>query len=187
MSRTIGQGLLQLAFVATLLSVSFCIAQQPAPVTPAAPVPSQIISAKKVFISNAGGEELDPHVFFLPTITINDAYNKFYAAVKSGGRFEPVLAPADADLILEIRFRYLLAANADGAGGDSAGPHLRLDILDPRTNVLLWALSRQVVASAGPHSKEKREANFDQAIAALAGDLTLLASQPAPPGGSAHK
>jgi hypothetical protein len=185
MSRNIGPGLLWLALVT--LSVPICAAQQPAAATPPAPVPSQIISAKKVFISNAGGEEVDPRVFFLPTITINEAYDKFYAAVKSGGRFEPVFAPAGADLILEIRFRYQLVPNADNVGGDSAGPHLRVAILDPRTNVLLWALSRQVVASSGPHNKEKRVANFDQAIAALAGDLNLLSSQPAPPAGSAHK
>jgi hypothetical protein len=61
-----------------------------------APVPSQIISARKVLISNAGSEEIDSRIFFLPELDNNRAYDKFYAAVKSGGRYEPVLAPAGA-------------------------------------------------------------------------------------------
>jgi len=174
-----------MAFVVQSSLVPVC-AQQVA-TTPRAPVPSQIISSRKVFISNAGGEDIDPKVFFLPDLDNNRAYDKFYAAVKSGGRYEPVLAPADADLVLEIRFSYELLPGAYNAAGDSGGPHLRLVIWDPKTNVLLWALSRQVAASSGPHGKEKRETNFDQAIAALVGDLTTLASQPAASAGAAHK
>jgi hypothetical protein len=185
MKRSIYFGVLWTAFVMESSLVPVCA--QKVATTPRAPVPSQIISAKKVFISNAGGEELDPRVFFLPELDRNQAYNKFYAAVKSGGRYEPVLAPADADLVLEIRFRYELVPGAYNAGGDSGGPHLRLVILDPKTNVLLWALSRQVAPSSGPHGKEKSETNFDQAVAALVRDLTVLASQPAAPAGTAHK
>jgi hypothetical protein len=168
------------ALVMALALVPDCAAQ-PAAAKPRAPVPSQIGSAKRVFISNAGGEELDPRVFFLPSVDSNLAYDRFFAAVKSTSRFEPVLVPADADLILEIRFSYELLPGAYNAAGASGGPHLRLAVLDPKTNVLLWALSRQVVASAGPHWKEKRETNFDQAVTALAGDLVTLALQGATP------
>jgi hypothetical protein len=179
MKRSIYFGVLWTAFAIEASLVPVC-AQQVATI-PRAPVPSQIISARKVFISNAGG------VFFLPDVDSNQAYDKFYDAVKSGGRYQPVLAPADADLVLEIRFSYELLPGAYNARGDSGGPQLRLVILDPKNNVLLWALSRQVAASAGPHYKEKRATNFDQAINALVGDLNLLASQTAPATGSTAK
>jgi|SRR5580693_1390814 hypothetical protein len=185
MQRSIYFGVLWMAFVMQSSLVLVC-AQQAA-TTPRAPVPSQIISARKVFISNAGGEEIDPKVFFLPDMDNNRAYDKFYAAVKSGGHYEPVPSPADADLVLEIRFSFELLPGAYNAAGDAGGPHLRLVVLDPKTNVLLWALSRQVAASSGPHGKEKRETNFDQAMAALLADLTTLGSQPAAPAGAAHK
>jgi hypothetical protein len=90
-----------------------------------------------------------------------------------------VLAPGDADLILELRFRYLLIPGEAHVGGNSGRPHLRLVILDPKTHVLLWAFSEPVDASSGPHWKEKREKHFDQAIAALVEDITKLGSQPA--------
>jgi len=170
MKRSFYSGTLWLAMVMGSSTVSVCTAQQVAAVPPA-PLPSQIASAKKAFISNAEGEELDPRVFFVSTMGPTQPYDKFYAAIKSGGRFDLVSAPADADLILEIRFSYELGAN--NAGGDS---DLRVAIRDPKTNVLLWALSRHVVASGGFHFGEKRETNFDQAMAALVGDLNLLAS-----------
>lgn len=185
MRGTMKRGISRVLWMALVMASSLVpVRAQQAVASSSAPVPSQIISAKKVFISNAGGEELDSRLFFLPTLDSDQAYDKFYAAVKSDGRYEPVLTPADADLILEIRFSYLLIPNG-AAAGDSGGPHLRLAILDPKTHVLLWAFSERVDASGGPHWKDKREKNFDQGIAALVRDITRLALQPAPsPNGS---
>jgi hypothetical protein len=178
MSRVFSAGVLGVAFAITFITVSSCTAQ-PAHAIPAGPVPAQIISAKKVFISNAGGEEIDPH-FFLPTMGPSQPYDRFYAAVQSAGRYATVLAPGDADLILEIRFTFLALPREAPVSGNAGDPRLRLTILDPRTHALLWAFSERVAISAGPHWKEKREANFDQAIAALLDDITKLSSQPRP-------
>jgi hypothetical protein len=141
--------------------------------SPPAPVPVQIGSAKKVFISNASGEELDPRKFFLPSIDRDLAYAKFFTALQAGGRYEPVLNPSDADLVLEIRFMKKLVPE-----DELTDPCLRLLILDPRTHTLLWAFSARVELSAGFHAAEKREKNLDQAIAELVGNLVKLASQP---------
>jgi hypothetical protein len=46
---------------------------------PAAPLPSQIVSAKKVFISNARGE-WNPYYW---SGTPERTYNEFYAAIKA--------------------------------------------------------------------------------------------------------
>jgi hypothetical protein len=174
MRRSSRAGVLWVALVLAALPVPVYAADQSA--TPPAPVPSQITGARKVFVANAQGEELDPRVFFLPTINPAKPYDAFYSAVKGGSRFDPVSAPADADLVLEIRFSPEFIPGASNVGGDS---DLRVAIRDPKTNVLLWSLSRHVVASGGPHGKEKRETNFHQAISALVGDLNLLASQTA--------
>jgi hypothetical protein len=178
MSRVFSAGV-ALAFAITFMSVPPCTAQQ-LHATPAGPVPSQIISAKKVFISNAGGEEVDPQNFFLPTMGSNQPYDRFYAAVQSAGRYATVLAPSDADLILEIRFTFPSLPREAQVVGNVRDPRLRLTILDPKTHALLWAFSERVATSAGPHWKEKREANFDQAIAALLDDITKLSAQPRP-------
>src|SRR5579872_3002052 len=83
----------------TLLPLSVLEAQDANPVA-SAPLPSQIVTAKKVFISNAGGE-FNTHIWSGAPVR---TYNQFYAAIKSWGRYELVSAPANADLVLEIGF-----------------------------------------------------------------------------------
>lgn len=72
-----------LLFLATI-AIPLEAQQQPAE-PPAAPVPSQILSAHKVFIANAAGDH-DPRVskYFGGS---DGLYNQFYADIKSGGKF----------------------------------------------------------------------------------------------------
>src|ERR1035441_8663261 len=69
---------------------------------PAAPIPSQILTAKKVFISNAGGE-YDAGIW---SGGRERSYNEFYAAMKSWGRYELVSSPGDADLVFQVGLGY---------------------------------------------------------------------------------
>jgi hypothetical protein len=157
-------GSMILAMFLTLAALS--VAQQAQSAPPPAPIPTQIGAAKTVFISNAQGEEIDPRTF-LKTFDEERPYNQFFAALASGGRFKPVLAPADADLILDFRLRaYAPAQPAE----------LRLVVLDPKTHAVLWAFIETVKRGAGPHWEQKTEKNFDDAMTALVGDLTKLAS-----------
>src|SRR5258708_38034840 len=75
----------------------------------AAPIPSQISAAKRVFVANAGGEQppSDGQQFSGDS---DRAYNQFYAAMKTWGKYELVGAPADADLWFEIRLKIPPAA-----------------------------------------------------------------------------
>jgi hypothetical protein len=149
-----------------LAALSLSVAQQAQSAPAPAPIPTQIGTAKTVFISNAQGEEIDPRTF-LKTFDEDRPYNQFFAALASGGRFKPVLAPADADLILDFRLRtYTLAQPAE----------LRLVVVDPKTHAVLWAFIEPVKLAAGPHWEQKREKSFDDAMTALVGDLTSLAS-----------
>lgn len=120
-------------------------AQQSRSAAPPAPIPAQILAAKRVFVSTGGGEELDPRTF-LRSLDSNRPYDEFYAAIKAGGRFEPVLSPADADLILDFRFRTF-----DG----HTWPQFRLVIIDPKTHTLLWAFIETVKDQSGPHRDDK--------------------------------
>jgi len=135
---------------------------QQSPETPAAPVPTQIASSKKVFISNSGEESifgLDERYSGGP----NRTYNQFYAAMKDWGRYELVSAPADADLVFEIGFnerseRYI-------------SPQIKLVILDPKTHVALWTFTKYVEAAGMAKNREK---NYDLAMTGLMDDLKKL-------------
>ena len=126
--------------VASVLAGSL-VAQKP---MDTAMVPSQLVSAKKVFISNVVGDDLrsdDP----------SQVYRAFFTAIKGWGRYEIVSAPADADLIFEISFREPIVGVAITGtvpnvpvGGSFTDPHLRLVILDPKTHVSLWWFTAHV-------------------------------------------
>jgi hypothetical protein len=117
--RIAKRGILLVLFVAGLLSQPLLSAEKPKDAVPAAPVPSPIAAAKKVFISNAPGSGL-PASFGGPDRT----YNEFYAAMTAWGHYELVSVPSDADLILEISFNSSLS----GVGGTSASGPISLQL-----------------------------------------------------------
>jgi hypothetical protein len=131
--------------------------------SPTAPMPSQLLSAKKVFISN-GGADINPAVgssgeyFGLPV----RPYNDFYAAMKSWGHYELVSAPADADLIFEISFNESILGSAK----------FGLLVLDPKTHVLLWTFGEYVTETP---KKPQREKNFEEGMASIVADAKSLA------------
>jgi hypothetical protein len=147
--------------------------------TPAAPIPTQILAARKVFVANAGGEEPssdDPEFSGGP----DRAYNQFYAAMKIWGRYELVSTPADADLLLEIRFRVPPAARpvfkGDSMGDAVFDPQLRLEIRDPKLNAILWGFTEHAPWAM---LKGNRDKNFDLAMARIVADAQKLSAQSA--------
>ena len=153
--------------VFVFLSTQAVFASQP---TSPAPVPTQILTAKKVFISNAGEDrfsDIEPPFDGGPDRT----YNQFYAAMKNLARYELVGTPAEADLLFEIRFTTPVGNNYD-----LLDPQFRLVIRDPKTNAILWGITEHA-RWAGLQSN--RNKNFDKAMAKLIGDVQVL-TQPAP-------
>ena len=161
---------LTFAFSLAITAAGVSAAQQPSD-PPPAPVPAPILAAKKIFISNATGE------IPMPSDTLDLAYNEFYAAMKSWGRYEVVAAPSEADLVFEIRFHYSVGPTGvfQGSGGSTEDFQLRLSILDSKTRTILWALSKRIPQS---NNKIKSRQFFDQAMAALVDNLKTLGSQP---------
>jgi hypothetical protein len=168
-----------------MLQASSLAAQQ-SKTAPPAPVPAQIHAAKKVFIANAGGDERSyewPNFSGGP----DRAYNQFYAAIKSWGGFELAAAPADADLVLEIRFT-VPQADQSVMKGSSIGtpydPQFRLEIRDPKSNALLWGFTDHAQWAV---LQGNRDRNFDQALARVVAEVERIVTQPPLPADNVKK
>jgi hypothetical protein len=161
--------ILESLIVGVFLAVSMW-AQQPEDWAPPAPVPAQIVGAKKVFVSNAGEES----IYRLPKDAMysggpNRTYNQFYAALKSWGRYKLVSAPADADLVFQIGF-------SDKNDGPTFVSQFKLVVLDPKTHIVLWTFTKY----ADPAGMAKnREKNYDLAMSELMDDVKVIAGPPA--------
>lgn len=158
-----------------MLQLPLLMAQNKPTVAPDAPVPPQILVAKKVFIANAGGDQMTPDD---PSFSggPDRAYNQFYAAIKSWGRFSIVGSPADADLLLEIR-QEVQTGSLGGKAGAFATPLFRLDIRDPKTNALLWGFHIHFEFGLGQGNSDRA---FDQIVDRLIIQLRTLVT-PSPP------
>jgi hypothetical protein len=155
------------ALACTFAGASAAQAQE----SPSAPVPAQLVTAGKIFISNAGGD-IDPNTRRLGEfvgLPIRP-YNEFYAAMKSWGRYQIVSAPSDADLIFEISFSISLAS-----GGADAKFHLV--ILDPKTHVTLWAFTEYIENAILGSNREK---HFEQGMESIVADAKSLSTFSAP-------
>jgi hypothetical protein len=134
-----------------LESVPSSSAQQASDPAPA-PIPTQIVTSKKVFISNLGEE--------------SEYYTQKRGYV-SGGRnrfYELVANPADADLVFELLFSI-----------KQSQPQFKLTILDSKTHFALWAFT----VYAEPANREATwRKNVDQALMEAVDDVKKLAAQP---------
>lgn len=160
--------LLTMCFALSCSFAGVARAQAQPPGSPDAPIPAQILSARKVFISN-GGADIDPDIGLLGDFLGLPArpYNQFYASMKAWGRYELVSTPSDADLIFEINF------GLSRFPGRDAVAKFRLRVLDPKTGVLLWPFTEYV---QGAFLKGNREKNFAAGMASILADVKWLAS-----------
>lgn len=142
------------AVLAALFATPALLAQNTSPY-PSGPVPVQIYSAKKLFISNADPEPFEgkPYV----------AYSAFYAAVKGWGNIQIVAVPADADLVFVVSYF------------SGPAPKIFLTILDPKTRVVLWKIM-QPVAGWGRDATGRK--NFDTAMNSLLEQVKTLMTPP---------
>jgi hypothetical protein len=145
-----------------------------------APLPTPLVTGKKVFVSNAGADSgLFPHPFSGDTAR---AYNELYAALASDKTFSLTSSPAEADLVFEIQ----LMAPKGPAFGDNQGakvkgaadplPMFRLVVYDRPTHYILWTFTESVDVA---YLQKTHDRNFDDGIAALVNDLKTVVT-PAP-------
>ena len=159
--------------VTALFLVPFARSQKSAEVLPA-PLPAQIHTSKRVFISNAGGD-----TNYLYSGGPDRLYNQFYVTLQSWGRYQLVANPAESDLVLAVSFSNPFTGDNSTqpeVGRSMSDPQFRLTIIDPGTRVTLWTFTEHVQFALLQGSRDK---NFDQALAALVNDLKNVAGQPA--------
>ena len=155
-----------IALAAALASLPLLAADKDSPPA-SAPVPAQVLAARKVFISNAATDGI-AFTAVKRAGDVNQPYDRLYAALKSWPRVELVGAPSEADLIFEIRF----TAQMSSCGkADLYQPLLTLTILDSKTHFILWTIAEPV---QGAILKATWNKNFDQGISSLMADLKGL-------------
>lgn len=155
--------------VVALLVVPALSGQQPKEA--AAPIPSQIISSRKIFISNAGADTASQSIFKRAGEP-EAAYNHFYSAMRGWGRYELVSTPGEADLVLELRFTAPMYMNGALAVFE---PQFGLNILDAKTHFLLWSLA---VPVDGAFREKTWLKNFDHGLDTLMDDLRNMTAGP---------
>jgi hypothetical protein len=149
------------------------IAQQPRVPAPA-PIPPQMASAQKVFISNAGGASFETVVDQIVFDGGPDRpYNEFYAMMKDWGKYQLVSSPADADMVLAVSW----VLTGTGLQLPVVG-EVHVVAIDPKTHVTLWGFTQYV---RGAMLLGNRDKNFDQAMTTIVNRLKILAT-PLPPG-----
>jgi hypothetical protein len=116
---------------------AFALGQRSRKDIPAAPLPASIVNAQKVFLSNGGGSDL--------------AYDAFYSAMKTWGKYQIAGSPDDADLIVELAYRVVDKGTrvwsstntyngaTDVHSREVTDPQLVLTIYDAKTKNSLWS------------------------------------------------
>jgi len=129
---------------------------------PPAPLPSVVVNAKKVFLTNGGGSNL--------------AYDTFYSEMKDWGKYEIVGSPDKADLIVEISYhvdhngtRVWSTSNTyDGTtqvhSAELIDPQLVLTIYDAKTKNSLWETIDHRRLARREKNREKETINSAQRL-----------------------
>ena len=174
---------MELALSALFLTVPGVVAQEANSskngAVEAAPMPEQFKTARKVFIGNAGvdGKSLEA---FVKAGDISEPYKLFYTEMKRWGRYELVANPADADLVMEIRFG---APMTDCGKVPTYNPYMELAVLDAKTHFQLWTIAAPV---DGAWRKSTWNRNVGKGAAELVENLKKLSGDAAA-GGSPAK
>jgi len=138
-----------------------------------APIPAQILAAKKVFIANGGGDESG---YEAATYSggPDRAYNEFYAVMKAWGRYELVASPGEADLVFEIRFIVFQPEHPHGLKEDDPGvdAQMRFAIRDAKSGQKLWGLTAHARAAVLQSNRDK---NFEEALGAVVVEAKRIA------------
>jgi hypothetical protein len=146
------------------------VQQQTVSAVPNGPIPAQIAAAHTVFLTNAGADANFP-------VDENTAYTKVFTALQDWGRYQFVTAPAQADLIFQLRDIAPITNVTGYRGGVYTlnSPAFELTIIDAKTNMPLWTVTSPVQL----YGSGKTEAKwFAIAMTNLVSRVKVLANQP---------
>jgi hypothetical protein len=146
------------------------IAQGSKPVTDTALVPPAIAAAKKVFVSNAGADDDSGKTF---STGPDHCYSEFFRQVQALNRYEIVSSPLEADLVFEVNMTFS-PPPVSSWGGSKSDALVRVRILDPKTQIVLWAFYRRPVKA----NLQRTGKNLDKAITQITADLKAVTETP---------
>jgi hypothetical protein len=124
---------------------------------PLAPLPSPVLQAKKVFLTNGGGSNL--------------AYDAFYSSMQKWGRYEIVGSPDAADVVIELAYRVedhgarvwsttnTYTGQTDVHSREMIDPQLVLTIYDGKTRESLWSTTDHRRLARREKNREKETIN----------------------------
>lgn len=148
-------------FIAALPLIAIPTRARPQAAAQAAPVPAQLLSARKIFIADTIGL----YDTVLWSGTQDRLYNETYAAVQAWGHLQLVDSPADADLVLHPS---ISNPPCLGEAICRANPVMRFELIDPKSGIVVW--DRVTYVGFSPR-KKTNESDFENAIKALMSDL----------------
>ena len=143
-----------------------------------APIPSQLTTASKVFLSNAGEETNE---------LTERAYTQIFNGLTQGQHYQLVSSPASADLIFELHYIAQLGQINVANGITSHTPfviRIRLVILDRATHATLWAVTEFLDQDAHKHDFNLELADTVNLVLA---DIQALAAGQMPSVAAANK
>jgi hypothetical protein len=166
--REVPRTLIAAFLLAVTLSLPIGLEATDPQTEPAAPIPTQILTAKKIFISN-GGEE--PY-----SNAKGRAYDQFYAAMKKFGRYEIVGSPSESDVVFEIR---ATVHSQVSSGNTVLITYLNLAILDPKTRIALWTKTEDLCCGFNLKTTNGLD-SLNKGMKKIMRDVEDLADQPIP-------
>ena len=139
------------------------------PPAPNSPVPAQIATSHRIFLSNLGADANFP-------VDSTRVYNDIYKALQDWNHYQLVSSPDQADLIFQLREVSTLNTYSD-ANGDiltNNNPTFQLTIVDPKTSVTLWTITSPVALAGSKQTLARwlsiSETNLISRIKVVAGD-----------------
>ena len=163
---------LAIAFALTLVAFTFAAsvqAQQNAQPF-VAPIPPQIVSAKTVFLSNAGLAP-DPRDRILASgKTVTLPFSQFYSAMQTWGRYQIVDSPSAADLVFEFSLTSNYSWCTDPQNCQAA--LVEVVIYDAKTHFRLWTFDEPIFKAMLNSNFTK---NINQAMSEMMADLKSAA------------
>jgi hypothetical protein len=142
-----------------ILATAPCLSAQAMP----SHIPTQIASARTVFLSNNLGA---------PLADTDKIFNEIYAGVQQLNRFTIVTDPQTADLLLQFN---LVNSNNGGYGVVQT---ITLQIIDAKTHVILWSVSDSGQTKAIYGSKDRNLNKYDVVDSVLAYLKIISGPQP---------
>jgi hypothetical protein len=143
--------------ILVVLSLSLFSAAKNRKDVPLAPLPSPILEAKKVFLTNGGGSNL--------------AYDALYAAMQKWGKYEIVGSPEAADVVIELAYRVedhgtrvwsstnTYTGQTQVHSRELIDPQLVLTIYDGKTRQSLWSTTDHRRLARREKNREKETIN----------------------------